>query len=202
MPTETAIAALIGTRAKVLGLSKADVVKRCGYQNVAKGVRRLDELCGGEFGHCQLLLDGLADALKVDPSVVQAAVEATREQPLREHELRYRETFRPHAVIICERTRPEPIWLASLIGIDNLLRVNFEAATSPVTYPRQALEGLNTKLRKWNAPVIPAFGSPIGFAVCYRPHKAVEFNLKCEPLRQSGSAYAPRACLSIRGRKS
>jgi hypothetical protein len=46
-PEISAIEALIRERCKILGLSRSDLVRRAGFKNVAKGLRRLDNLCTG-----------------------------------------------------------------------------------------------------------------------------------------------------------
>ena len=47
--------------------------------------------------------------------------------------------LKPHAIIICERRRPEPLFVAGLIGVDRLLRVDFATGSKPATYASQAL---------------------------------------------------------------
>ena len=48
-PRSLAIQAFILDRCRTLGLSRSELVRRAGFKNVAKGIRRLDELCGGEL---------------------------------------------------------------------------------------------------------------------------------------------------------
>ncbi|MFZ1884673.1 MAG: hypothetical protein WAU53_13990 [Rhodoplanes sp.] len=43
------IAEFVERRRWEIGLGKADVVRRCGYRNLSKGLRRLDTLFAGEF---------------------------------------------------------------------------------------------------------------------------------------------------------
>src|ERR1700730_618424 len=39
----------------------------------------------------------------------------------------WRENFRPHAIILTERTVPSPIFVAAMIGVENLLRIYLDA---------------------------------------------------------------------------
>ena len=48
MKSDLAIAALIRSRLTELGLSRGEFVKRLGYKNIAKGIRRIDVLCEGK----------------------------------------------------------------------------------------------------------------------------------------------------------
>jgi hypothetical protein len=44
-----AIEALVGRRCSDLGLSSPQLIRRCGYKNISKGLRRLEQLCAGDF---------------------------------------------------------------------------------------------------------------------------------------------------------
>ncbi|MGP0095133.1 MAG: hypothetical protein ACLPKB_35050 [Xanthobacteraceae bacterium] len=61
-PEILAIEAFILDRCKILGLGRTDLVRRAGYRNEAKGLRRLDELCGGEMKTTVSLIAGLPGA--------------------------------------------------------------------------------------------------------------------------------------------
>jgi hypothetical protein len=41
-------------------------------------------------------------------------------------EAAWRAAFRPHAVIMTDRERPEPLFVAAIIGVNVLLRVDFD----------------------------------------------------------------------------
>jgi hypothetical protein len=180
---ETAISSLINARTQALGISRVELVGRCGFKNIAKGLRRLDEVCAGNVDRAGLLLAKLPDALSLEPQVVTAAILATRQAQIHEQQQRYRDAFRPHGVIICERSIPEPIWLAAVIGVERILRIDFKDGSAPISYVRQAIEGLEAKLRKGGSSALPAFGLPQGVVVNYAYDKAVEFDVEGEPLR-------------------
>ena len=55
---ELAIAALILERSHALALTRSGLVRRAGFKNVAKGLRRLDELCAGELKSTASLIAG------------------------------------------------------------------------------------------------------------------------------------------------
>lgn len=50
-----AIQSLITNRCRELGLGQGALVRLCGYRNIPKGLRRLGQLCAGDFQKGQLL---------------------------------------------------------------------------------------------------------------------------------------------------
>ena len=44
-----AIESLVRRRCMELGLSQPELTRRCGYKNISKGLRRLDQLYWGDF---------------------------------------------------------------------------------------------------------------------------------------------------------
>jgi hypothetical protein len=180
---ETAISSLINTRLHALRISRVELVGRCGFKNIAKGLRRLNEVCVGDFSRAGFLLTRLPDALSLEPQVVTAAILATRQAQVQRQEQRYRDAFKPHAIIVCERSIPEPIWMAAMIGVERILRLDLSEGSAPVTYVQQALDGLDTRLRTWGSSSLPAFGRPQSVVVNYACDQAIEFDLAGKPLR-------------------
>jgi hypothetical protein len=69
----------------------------------------------------------------------------------------WRENFHPHAIILTARTVPSPIFVAAIIGVEKLLRIDLDATQGPVSFVRQVLDRLPDQ--------VPAFGKPIGFVI-------------------------------------
>ena len=46
---DSPLAAIIKKRCRELGLSRSDLISRCDYKNIAKGLRRLDAAFAGDF---------------------------------------------------------------------------------------------------------------------------------------------------------
>ena len=95
--------------------------------------------------------------------------------------------FIPHAVIVTERSVPQPMFVAAMIGVERLLRVDLDAAAPPLTFAGQALRAVRRRLAEWRSDQLPAFGRPIGVVVNYGPDRAVAFDMD----------GAPRAVLAI-----
>ena len=175
MKSDLAIATLIRSRMTELGLSRGEFAKRLGYRNIAKGIRRIDVLCDGDLEGTKHFLDVLPQALETSAETVKRALDQTvRELELaakEEAEARdkiWRENFRPHAIILTERTVPSPIFVAAMIGVEKLLRIDLDATQGPVSFVKQVLDRL---------PVgVPAFGKTVGFVINYSPDQAVRFD--------------------------
>src|SRR4029078_6912651 len=127
-------------------------------------------------------------------------VEATQRQLHEAQEAAWRAAFRPHAVILTEKDRPEQIFIAAIIGVDRLLRVDLDPTEGEVTYIDQALRGIRQKLARWNSKVdvsavglgvlpLPCFGRPVGVIVNYTPDRAVRFDLSGQPIEVLDRAH-------------
>ena len=78
--------------------------------------------------------------------------------------------FRPHAIIATDRSIPSPIFVAALIGVEKILRIDFDTSVPEETYVHQALAQIPEQTI--------AFGRPIGVTVNYAPDRAVRYDLK------------------------
>ena len=134
MKSDLAIATFIRSRITELGLSRGEFAKRLGYKNIAKGIRRIDALCEGDIEGTKQFLDVLPQALETSADTVKRALDQTvREIELverQEAEARdkiWLENFCPHAIILTEQTVPSPIFVAAMIGVEKLLRIDLDA---------------------------------------------------------------------------
>ena len=197
MKSDLAIAALIRSRMTELGLSRGEFAKRLRYKNIAKGICRIDVLCDGDLEGTKHFLDVLPQALETSAETVKLALEQTvRELELaekQEAEARdkiWRENFRPHATILTERTVPSPIFVAAIVGVEKLLRIDLDTTQGPVSFVRQVLDRLPDG--------VPAFGKPIGFVINYSTDKAVRFDLNGQPIAILDKAVRPGTAVFLR----
>jgi|HubBroStandDraft_6_1064221.scaffolds.fasta_scaffold118030_2 hypothetical protein len=183
------IVSLVVYRSRVLDLSRSDLVRRAGYKNIAKGLRRLDELLAGDLGKTGNLIRALPAALDVPTEMVEHAIEETRrriaeaqEAARQAREWAWRAAFMPHAIILTERTVPQPIFVAAIIGVERLLRIDFDLALPPISYVNQAFAGIRRRLSEFRSGscripgALPGFGRPIGLIVNYTPDRAIRFD--------------------------
>jgi hypothetical protein len=110
MKSDLAIAALIRSRLTELGLSRGEFVKRLGYKNIAKGIRRIDVLCEGNIEGTKHFIDVLPQALETSAEIVTLALDQTvreielaEQQEAEAHDKLWRENFCPHAIVLTER---------------------------------------------------------------------------------------------------
>jgi hypothetical protein len=191
---------LFRSRLTELGLSRGEFAKRLGYKNIAKGIRRIDAMFEGDIKGTKQFMDVLPQALETSAEIVTLALDQTvREIELaeqKEAEARdkiWRENFCPHAIILTQRTVPSPIFVAAIIGVEKLLRIDLDAAQGQVSFVRQVLD----RLPEW----VPAFGKPIGFVINYSPDKAVRFDSNGQPIAMLKESVRPgTAVLRLGGR--
>jgi hypothetical protein len=116
------IGRLILHRASDLGLSRSEVVWRLGYLNADKGHRKLNRLL--KTGVVPPQIGGmLAEALEIDPAIVEVGLAETAAQREAEEQARldakdaaYRAAFRPHLRAEVERAVPTPPFVAIVYG--------------------------------------------------------------------------------------
>jgi hypothetical protein len=101
---------LIRQRSQELGLSRSELVQRCGYKNISKGLRRLDQVYGGEFDKAGALLGKIPEALNLSPETIQEAIDATTRQIAAEADALFRASFKPAAYLLGSTDRPSQIF--------------------------------------------------------------------------------------------
>jgi len=180
-----------------LGLSRGEFAKRLGYKNIAKGIRRIDALCDGDIEGTKQFLDALPQALETSAETVTLALDQTvrklefaEKQEAEARDKIWRENFRPHAIILTERTVPSPIFVAAMIGVEKLLRIDLDAIQGLVSFVRQVLDCLPEG--------VPAFGKTAGFVINYSPDKAVRFDPNGQPIAILDKAVRPGTAVLIR----
>jgi hypothetical protein len=102
-------------------------------------------------------------------------------------EAEWRAAFRPHAIIATDRSVPSPIFVAALIRVEKILRIDFDTSLPEATFVQQALAKLPEQTI--------AFGRPTGVTVNFSADRAVRYDLKGEPIEtftaaiRCGKAY-------------
>lgn len=188
-----AIETLIRARSQELGLTRCQLVQRCGYRNISKGLRRLDELLAVDLESTQHLTAGLPAALELPAEVVKDAVAKTRQEvadirrrEAEEADRAWRASFQPHGYFLTERTRPSSITLCGFSGgPERWLRIKLDLTQPPVTFAPQALTQARSKRE------IRFFGKIVGFVINHTPDRAIECDLDGNPVRALPRAYRP-----------
>ena len=180
-----------------LGLSRGEFAKRLGYKNIPKAIRRIDSLCEGDIEGTKQFLDVLPQALETSAETVKRALDQTvrkielaEKQEAEARDKIWRENFCPHAIILTEHTVPSPIFVAAIIGVEKLLRIDLDATQGPVSFVRQVLDRLPEG--------VPAFGKAIGFVINYSPDKAVRFDRNGQAIAILDKAVRPGTAVLLR----
>jgi hypothetical protein len=98
--TDLSLPTLITERCRELGLSRRELVERSRYENISKGLPRLDQVYSGDLEKTGWLLRGLPTALNVSAETIQQAIDATAEQIATGAETAWRATFEPAAYLL------------------------------------------------------------------------------------------------------
>ncbi len=200
LPIET----LIMERSAALKLRRSDLVHRAGFKNVAKGLRRLDELCAGELKTTASLIVGLPVALELPIEVIAAAIRQTEQQIAearriaeQEEEAACRAQFQPCAFLVGTTDRPSSISIYGFSGgADKWLKIPLDISQPPITFAAQALEVAR------RTPFVQFFGATTGFIVNYDPDNAIHFDLDGNPVEVLNHAYQPGEVTLTIGRKT
>jgi hypothetical protein len=194
--TDLPIATLIAERRRKLGLRPSEVAARCGYRNLSKGVRRLEQVLVGDLERADTLLRGLPKALNLPPDVIQEAIDETVRQIAAEQDALWRASFHPSAYLLGTTDRPSQILFFAITGgAERWLRIPLDLSQPPVTYAEQAL----AVVRK--TPEVKFFGPTTGFIVNYTPDHAVRFDCEGCPVETLTRAYRPGQVSLTLGRR-
>jgi len=182
-------------RSKALGIRRQELARRCGYLNVAKGIRRIEAMYAGdlESSSARTILKVLATALEVEQAVVDEAIRQTadtldrnKQAVLAEQEAAWRMSFEAHAYLVGSEKRPSSVVVFGLSGgAQRWKRITLDCSRPPVTYATQALAVAR------RTPVVPFFGPTTGFIVNYTPDHAVRFDIKGNAVEVLDRAYLP-----------
>lgn len=158
---------MIDSRRQALGLSWPDVVQRCGYTNVPKGMRRLDAIWDGELrGKASAnILTHLANALELDDDAVQAAITLAQDQLDSTREKAERAVFEPSAYLQGTETIPSQITIFGMTGgAERWLRIPLDLTQPPDTFVRQGA-GMKRNYRSLLAVFMIAILSALAWPV-------------------------------------
>ena len=195
---EYPIGRLIIDRARTLGISRTGLVQRLGYADLGGGHRVLNNmLCTGIVPRTTHMAKHLAAALEIDDAAIISVVEATEWQRRDEHrtqvlarESAYRAAFRPHLRCETTRNRPEPLFIAALMGTARLRHVplpdrewQLDAEERDAMVKRAILDHYETHHGR-----IISFGEIVGYTMVTLPGYLVDFGI---PFDLNGDCAGP-----------
>jgi hypothetical protein len=92
--------------------------------------------------------------------------------------------FVPHAIIICENRIPSPIFVAAMLGVEKLLRIDFPETVNADYYVQFALEAMHARIQQYGGSTIPAFGKPVAIVVNFSEKSATRYDLNGRAVEQ------------------
>jgi hypothetical protein len=164
-----ALGRFIIDRANSLAITRRELVERLGFRDrLAKGHEVLSEIM--LTGTVPRYLTKLADALEVEPTLLDDILYATAQQQEAEwqaemlaHEEAYREGFRPHIQVQTQRQIPSPIFVAALLTVRRLRIVDLEALPAGDEERDEIVTAAITKHYRETRGQVPAFGRITGY---------------------------------------
>jgi len=148
------------------GITRTDLIKRAGYSNITKGIRRLDSFLAGDE-YPQFLIENLHTAI-VEPKeliieklrITDLQIKEQDEQERLKREDFERRSFVPYLFCHTENKIPSQIFVCAILGADRLrfqkLPYNFNSL-SPEEQTSARNQVIKYILAKYNG-MIPTFG--------------------------------------------
>lgn len=177
-------------RARSLGMSRSDLVRRLGYPDISSGHEALNAaLLRGSVA--PQMANHLADALEGDDALVGSVIDATMRQKRDEtrldrtlwklqdaiwgkkrrrrveNERAYLASFRPHLQVQTEWAVPSPIFVAAMLTVARLriIRLPDEALTANGEARDRIIKGIIIGHWGENEGRVPAFGGITGYVL-------------------------------------
>jgi hypothetical protein len=189
------IGRVILARARALGLSRTDLVRRLGFANLQNGHTTLTALLVAGSAPPAITAN-LAEALEVEQSLIGAVLVATEQQRhdeararILEWEREYRSSFRPHLQIQTEREIPSPIFVAALFGTARLRIISLADEAFDEETQNRAVKAVIVAHYRERAGSVHAFGRITEYVlVTHCGYNRVDFGL---PFNISGDPAGP-----------
>jgi hypothetical protein len=173
-------------RAKTLGLSRTDLVRRFGYCGLTSGQGALSGFLKTGIVP-PFIRTKLAGVLEVEEDLIDNLLLATarqvhdeaRTQILAKEEA-YRAAFRPHLQVQTERQNPSPIFIAALLTVRRLRIVALpaEAFSADENTRDRVIKATIVEHYQSQRGYVPAFGGITGYLhVCIAGYDGVDIGL-------------------------
>lgn len=190
------ISRFMADRARTLGLTRSNVARRLGYQDIGNAHKALAETL--TTGRVPLHMSGhLAQALEIDQSVLDAVMDSTARQRQDEwrarlliQEKEHAPHFQPHLRTETARTVPEPLFVAAMIGTARLRMVELPAETwqaSASDRDQMVKQAIRAHHRAHNGHV-PTFGAIRSYTLVTMPGYLADFG---HPFDTAGNSAGP-----------
>jgi len=198
------IGRLIVAAMKETNINKSELVKAIGYQNINKGMRKLDACITGEgiYKNKKFLVN-LARVLEIDDQTLNEAIKKTLEEIKHKQEKQERLHFKPHIYIKHSESRPHSITTVCFIGVNYFKHIELppnihmlsdekqiETVTKIINKHYQIEEGKNGM-----------FGQTTGYIYRKTYDDGIEFSVTGEVIgRSTEKIHEGKATLTVGGK--
>ena len=190
---------LIVAAMKENNIKKSELVKAIGYQNINKGIRKLDSCITGEEIH-KIFLADLARVLEIDDQTLNEAIKKTSEEIKRKQEKQERLHFKPHIYIKHSESTPRSITTVCFIGVNLFKYISLPPETHLLPGEKQIeiVSKIINKHYQSEEGKIQMFGHITGYIYRKTFDDSIEFSVTGEVLgRSKEKIYEPKATLTI-----
>lgn len=185
---QTPIEHLVRTRTKELRIEFPQLLHRAGILNISKGLRRLEQLFGGDFVSSRRLIEGLPVALELPAELIREALESTTQKLQDRADREFRESFKPNLYILTgERGRPKKIFAAGLCNSDQYVSTSFPNSIPSTDYLAFALKFLSDNLTQINC----FYYDPERIVINWTPDHASAYSVEGTHIEEFDRAIVP-----------
>jgi hypothetical protein len=193
------IGRLIVAAMKENSIKKSVLVKAIGYQNINKGMRKLDACMAGERIHKKLLFN-VGRVLEIDDQTLNEAIKKTSEEIKRKQEKYERLHFKPHIYIKHSESRPSSITIVCFAGINYFKHIELPSNIHMLSDEKQIeiVSKIINKHYKSEEGKIQMFGHITGYIYRKTYDDSIEFTVTGEVLgRSTEKFYEHKATLTV-----
>lgn len=166
-------------------MSHRELIVRSGITNIAKGLRRLQQVFDGDFISSRGLIERLPSALDLPQSALEDTINASKQQIADEIEAAWRSNFVPHALAITANNgRPRQITMAAICNAGRHVRIDFPETLPASDFKQYAFDELITR----TLDIAKFFYELQGLVINYSPDKSVKFDLDQHVVEESNHA--------------
>jgi len=198
------IGRLIIAAMKENNLKKSDLVKAIGYQNINKGMRKLDACITGEgIYKNKKLLFNVGRVLEIDDQTLNEAIKKTLEEIKRKKEKQERLHFKPHIYIKHSESRPSSITIVCFAGINYFKHIELPSNIHMLSDEKQieTVSKIINKHYQSQGDKIQMFGHIIGYIYRKTYDDGIEFSVTGEVIgRSTEKIHEGKATLTVGGK--
>jgi len=198
------IGRLIVAAMKETNINKSELVKAIGYQNINKGIRRLDAcITGEEIYKNKKLLFNVGRVLEIDDQTLNEAIKKTSGEIKRKKEKQERLHFKPHIYIKHSESTPRSITTVCFIGVNFFKYISLPPETHLLPDEKQIeiVRKIINKHYQIEEGKNGMFGQTTGYIYRKTYDDGIEFSVTGEVIgRSTENIYEPKATLTVGGK--